>query len=184
MRGIANGIACCPTRHSSKVIMSNSASFVSEFLYREASLLDQKKWKEWLLLYQEQAVFWAPAWLDEYDVVTDPKKQVSLIYHDSRFQLEERITRIESRKSITALPLPRTVHLVSNVRVVKRDEAHLYADASFVVHVYDPRTAREHSHFGRYEYQLSDRDGDLRIAAKKIILVNDRVPTVVDFYSL
>jgi 3-phenylpropionate/cinnamic acid dioxygenase small subunit len=156
----------------------------SELLYREAELLDGKQWDQWLALYQEKAVYWVPAWLDEYDVVTDPTSQVSLIYHDNRSQLEERVARIESRKSITALPLPRTVHLISNVRIVSADDQGLAVAASFMVCVYDPRTAREHSHFGRYAYRLVKTGGELRIAVKKIILSNDRVPTVVDFYCL
>jgi 3-phenylpropionate/cinnamic acid dioxygenase small subunit len=38
--------------------------------------------------------------------------------------------------------------------------------------------------FGRYEHGLRRVDGDWRIARKKILLLNDTIPTVVDFYSI
>jgi len=161
-----------------------SISAATDLLYTEARLLDRKRWQEWLLLYEENAIFWAPAWLNEYDIVTDPDRQVSLIYHTSRLELDERIGRIQSRKSITALPLPRTVHLISNVQILGRDADSAQVFANFVVHVCDPRTAREHMHFGHYEYLISKPGDDLRIASKKIIIANDRLPSIVDFYSL
>jgi hypothetical protein len=37
---------------------------------------------------------------------------------------------------------------------------------------------------GRYEYVISREQDTRRIAKKKIILVNDKVPTVLDFYSI
>ncbi len=84
-------------------------------IFREARLLDTGEWADWVAMYSEDAVFWVPAWLDEYTTTSDPRTQVSLLYHDARRGLEERIARIESRKSITAPPLPRTVHQISNL---------------------------------------------------------------------
>ncbi|QUS41952.1 hypothetical protein RPMA_26280 [Tardiphaga alba] len=164
--------------------MSHDLSSISAAIYREARLLDQKSWKEWLLMYEEDAVYWAPGWLNEYDLVDDPDRQVSLIYHTNRGQLAERISRIQSRKSITALPLPRTVHVISNVHFLDEKQSPALVSASFVVHVFDPRTAREHCHFGHYEFLFSLSGESPTIASKKIILANDRIPTVVDFYSL
>lgn len=165
-------------------MIDSSASAAADLLLKEAWLLDRKNWSDWLGLYAVDARYWAPAWLNEYDYISDPETQVSLIYHTDRDQLQERISRIQSRKSITALPLPRTVHIVSNILIVGSDAEGIEVTASFVVHVFDPRTAREHSHFGHYEYRLKPAAGELIIAAKKIILANDRVPTIIDFYTL
>jgi 3-phenylpropionate/cinnamic acid dioxygenase small subunit len=161
-----------------------SLAMAHDLLCKEAKLLDQKKWIEWLGLYEPQATYWAPAWLNEYDLVTDPDTQVSLIYHTSRDQLAERIARIQSRKSITALPLPRTAHLVSNIQISKAHATCVDVTATFAVHVYDPRTTREHCHFGHYEYRLSDASASPMIAAKRVALANDRIPTIIDFYTL
>ena len=154
------------------------------FLIREARHLDKHEWDAWVAMYREDAVYWLPAWRDEYETTTDPQTEVSLIFHNTRLGLEERIARIESRKSITALPLPRTSHQISNVELRAVSLAHIETEASFAVHVYDPRTAKEHTRFGRYEHVISKEQDAWRIAKKKIILINDKVPTVLDFYSI
>jgi 3-phenylpropionate/cinnamic acid dioxygenase small subunit len=154
------------------------------FLFKEARHLDRVEWSAWISMYREDAVYWLPAWRDEYETTADPQTEVSLIYHNSRLGLEERIARIESRKSITALPLPRTLHLIGNVELRDVSPAHIETESSFAVHVYDPRTAKEHTRFGRYQHRISKEQETWRIAKKKIILVNDKVPTVLDFYSI
>jgi 3-phenylpropionate/cinnamic acid dioxygenase small subunit len=154
------------------------------FLFQEARRLDKHEWDAWVAMYREDAVYWLPAWRDEYETTTDPQTEVSLIFHNTRLGLEERIARIESRKSITALPLPRTSHQISNVELRAVSLAHIETEASFAVHVYDPRTAKEHTRFGRYEHVISKEQDAWRIAKKKIILINDKVPTVLDFYSI
>ena len=155
-------------------------------LFREAALLDKGAWTDWVDMYEPDAVFWVPSWRDEYDTTDDPRREVSLIYHDERRGLEERIARIESRKSITALPLPRTLHQVGNVHIVATGAEGLDVESVAAVHVYDPRTMKEHTRYARYEHRLvpSADAGDWRIARKKITLVNDRIPTVLDFYSI
>jgi 3-phenylpropionate/cinnamic acid dioxygenase small subunit len=154
------------------------------FLFREARYLDKGEWSEWVAMYREDAVYWLPAWRDEYETTDDPQTEVSMIYHHSRLGLEERIARIESRKSITALPLPRTLHLIGNVELLAASASHLDTEATFAVHVYDPRTAKEHTRYGRYQHRISTDGDSWRIAMKKIILVNDKVPAVLDFYSI
>jgi benzoate/toluate 1,2-dioxygenase beta subunit/2,4,5-trichlorophenoxyacetic acid oxygenase 2 len=164
--------------------LSNTA-VAADVLHREGLYLDRQDWDAWLNLYLEDAVFWLPTWKDEHCATDDPDTQVSLIYHSSRFELEERVKRIRSRKSVTALPLPRTVHTVSNLIVIDAEADVLNTAASWTAYVYDPRTAKQHVHFGHYEHTLRRNDGGLwQIARKKIILVNDQVPTVLDFYNL
>lgn len=153
-------------------------------LYREARLLDRGEWADWVAMYREDAVYWVPAWLDEYETTSDPNTQCSLLYHDRRRGLEERIARIESRKSITALPLPRTVHQIGNVEASESAPGEITCHSVFSVHVYDPRVAKEHVRHGRYEHRLTQEGGEWKIARKVITLVNDRVPTLLDFYSL
>lgn len=157
---------------------------VKRLLFVEAQLLDDKSWGAWADLYQADAVFWVPAWLNEYDLVTNPDTQISFIYHTSRVELQERIGRIESRKSITALPLPRTLHVVANTVLSERDEAAVEARSSWTTHVFDPRTRRQHLHFGIYEHTLVRSPDGYRIARKKVVIMNDCIPTVVDFYSI
>ena len=153
-------------------------------LFTEARCLDLKEWDVWVEMYDDDAIYWVPSWLNEYDLVQDPTTCVSFIYHESRKQLAERIARIESRKSITALPLPRTIHLISNVMVTNADDAMAHVQSCWTTHVYDPRTCKQNIHFGMYHHRIRRSSDRLLIAEKKIILMNDRVPTVLDFYSI
>jgi 3-phenylpropionate/cinnamic acid dioxygenase small subunit len=171
------------TRGSESHLMNHLAQ-AAAFLFQEARHLDKHEWDAWVAMYREDAVYWLPAWRDEYETTTDPQTEVSLIFHNTRLGLEERIARIESRKSITALPLPRTLHQISSVELRAVSPAHIETEATFAVHVYDPRTAKEHTRFGRYEHVISREQDAWQIAKKKIILINDKVPTVLDFYSI
>jgi len=153
-------------------------------IFREARLLDTGEWDDWVAMYREDAVYWVPAWLNEHETTSDPDTQVSLLYHGERRGLEERIARIESRKSITALPLPRTVHQISNLEATETAPGQITCHSVFAVHVYDPRVAKEHVRHGRYQHTLMCDGADWKIARKVITLVNDRVPTLLDFYSI
>lgn len=152
----------------------------TDLLTREALALDRRDWDAWLALYVEDAVYWAPAWRDEVATTADPDAELSLIYYQGRHNLEDRVWRIRSGLSVASSPLPRTVHQVTNVHV----DAAGTVTAAWAVHQFNVRRQSQHSFFGRYEYQLRRDDGAWRIAAKKIILLNDRIPTVADIYSL
>lgn len=155
-----------------------------EFLYREALLLDRGDWDEWLELYAPDAIFWMPAWRDETHPTADPDSELSLIYYNGRRNLEDRVWRARSGLSVASTPRPRTVHAVTNVLVTHAEEGETDVSACFSVHLHDPRAERTHVFFGRYEYRFQRRGGDWRIARKKILLLNDVIPTVVDFYSV
>lgn len=159
---------------------------VERLLFREALHLDRGDWDAWLALYEDDCVFWMPAWRDEVTPTQDPDAELSLIYYRGRRNLEDRVWRARSGQSVASAPLPRVVHSISNVLVERDDPEGLAVSASFTVHLYDARALRTHTFFGRYEYFLraSGGAGDLLIASKKILLLNDVIPTVVDFYSI
>lgn len=162
----------------------DATRIAADILAREGQFLDRRDWHGWLDLYAEDAEYWIPAWRDENRQTDDPASEVSLIYHASRKGLEDRVARILSGKSVTAMPLPRTAHLVGNVTAAGTGEDRIDAQASWTVHCYQPRTAKQTVNFGRYEIRLNYRDGQWLIARKLIRLLNDRVATALDFYSV
>lgn len=157
----------------------------SEVLYREAHFLDERRWDDWLGLYHEQAEFWVPAWRDEDEVTDDLENEIALIYISSRVQLEERVSRVRSGRSPASSPLPRTAHAVSNVMVTAgADDDTLTVRSIATTHVFDVKRREQHVLFGRCEYGLLRVDGDWRIRRKKLVLLNDYIQTVIDFYSI
>ena len=61
---------------------------IRQFLYREARLLDEKKWEEWLTYYDEDCPFWMPSWDDDGQLISDPQREISLIYYPDRRSLD------------------------------------------------------------------------------------------------
>ena len=161
-----------------------AAARAIELVHREAHLLDTRCWNEWLELYTPDCTFWVPAWRDANVPTNNPDAEISLIYHDSRVALEDRVTRLRSNKTVTAMPLPRTTHLITGAIATAHGADAMDVVANWSVMTYAPRTAAQHVLFGRYEHRLCMRDGEWRIQAKKILLMNDRVPTMLDFYCL
>lgn len=160
--------------------MTLTRTAAEELLFREALALDRREWDAWLALYAEDCVFWMPAWRDETTPTSDPDRELSLIWYRGRHNLEDRVWRVRSGLSVASTPLPRCVHLVTNVLVEGEDRV----AASFAVHTHDVRAERIHAFFGRYEYRLAETGDGWRIAEKKILLLNDTIPTVVDFYAV
>jgi len=156
----------------------------AELLYQEAAYLDERRWSEWLALYTEDAEFWLPAW-DETDQPTnDPQSQLSLIYYENRLGLEDRVWRITSGFSPASNPMPRTCHFITNVRVtdVIADQPHV--SSHWQVQFYRPEQQQAFSYFGFYEHVLRPEGEALRIAKKKITLLNDIVASALDIYHV
>lgn len=159
-------------------------SIAEELLSREALLIDSGQFDEWLTLFTEDVEFWMPAWRDETRTTSDPDSELSLIYYKGRRNLEDRVMRLTSGLSVASSPLPRIVHLVTNILVTQATEGHGKVSAAFSNHRYDPRLQRTDIFFGRYEYDLVCPEGQWKIARKKITLLNDTIPTVVDINVL
>lgn len=167
--------------------MSSQATVIaSDILNRLGAALDDRAWDAWLDLYHADAVYWVPAWRDEDTETSDPDCEISQIYHDRRAGLEERIARVRSGQSVTALPLPRTTHFTSNIAASAAiGDAHaISVRASAMIHVYQPRSGSQYVNFGYYELVVTRIDSAWRVARHVIHLKNDCVPALIDFYTL
>jgi len=157
----------------------------ADLLFLEAQLLDERRWDDWLDLFTEDAVFWAPAWKNEDEPTSSPDTELSLIYLQGRSNLADRVWRLRSGLSVASIPLHRTAHAITNVQMAgPAADSAATVKSSWTVNTFNPRRKAQHVFFGRYEHGLR-REGDAwRIASKKILLLNDYIPTVVDFYML
>lgn len=157
----------------------------SELLYREAMLLDERRWDEWISLFTTNCEYWVPAWKSEDEPTSDPKRELSLVYYANRSGLEDRVWRVKSGRAVSAMVLPRTQHVITNIRVDESEGPHQMVVASnWTVHQFLPKDKTVEVFFGRYRHLLV-REGDAwRIARKKVVLLNDYLPAKVDYYSL
>jgi len=155
---------------------------VNAFLAREAELVDKKQWDEWLALFADNVEYWVPAWDSDTEYTGDPDSELSLIYYSSKQGLGDRVYRLRTGMSSASLPLPRTCHLVTNVRARFRDEGLAEVEANW--QALSQRRGQTTAFFGFYEYLLEPSGASWRIRKKKIIVLNDTIPNVLDIYSI
>ncbi len=155
---------------------------VAELIYWEATLLDRRRWHDWIALYTEDAVYWVPSWANEEETTTDPDTQLNLIYLRNRGGLEDRIFRIESGDSYASVPLDRTVHVVGNVVIDKVNGDEISAFANCLIHTYGKKGGMTRASL--YDFLIRGGDGGLRIARKKITFIDDRLEGPVDVYHI
>ncbi len=156
----------------------------TDLLYQEAAYLDERRWSEWLSLYTEGAEFWVPAWDEDGKPTEDPQSQLSLIYYNQRSGLEDRVWRIQSGLSPASSPFLRTCHFITNIRLLQVVNEQALVSSHWQVQIYRPEKQQSFAYFGFYEHALRLDGEQLRIAKKKIVLLNDVVESVLDIYHL
>ncbi len=98
---------------------------IEDFIYREARLMDEHRYDEWLALWTDDAVYWVPSNNDELD----PMQSVSIIY-DDRGRISDRIDRLKSGMAYAQKPPSRMRRVVSNLEVEEggNDEVTVYSN--------------------------------------------------------
>lgn len=154
---------------------------VRDFLALEATLLDDQRWDEWLALFTPDVEFWIPAWDSETEYTQDPDTELSLVYYPGRFGLEDRVFRIRSGASSASKPA-RTCHLVTAILSEFRSDGSAVVTANWMTQVY--RFKATTSYYGRYRYELQPNGKSWLIRKKRILVLNDMVPTALDIYCV
>jgi 3-phenylpropionate/cinnamic acid dioxygenase small subunit len=91
-------------------------------LEREARLLDQLRYDDWLALYAPECIYWVPSTPN----ACDPRREISVMFDDRR-RLEDRIYRFRTGYAWSQAPASRTVRLVTNVEAfaTTRDDSRM-----------------------------------------------------------
>lgn len=144
---------------------------VEQFIYREARLADELDYDEWEALWTDDAIYWVPANGDDID----PTTQMSVLF-DNRSRISTRIKQLQTGKRHSQNPPSRLRRLVSNVELLEPSESseEIHAGANFIV--YESRERGVTLWAGRSEYRLRRTDDGLRMAYKKVLLVNNDRP--------
>ncbi|MEA3250899.1 MAG: benzoate 1,2-dioxygenase small subunit [Pseudomonadota bacterium] len=156
---------------------------IQAFVFREARLLDDRAWDEWLECYSKDVTFWMPAWDDDDRLTEDPQREISLIYYPSREGLEDRVYRIKTERSgATSIPEPRTTHQVANLEVLSQEGDKV--ELRFNWHTLSHRYQQTNAYFGTSFYTL-DVSGDKPLIEKKVVILNnDYIHQVIDIYHI
>ncbi len=145
---------------------------VQEFLYREASLLDERRLEEWLALCTDDIHYWMPirrtTTVKEIDnEFTKPGGMA--FFDDDKRTLGLRVQRLQVGRAWAEDPPSRTRHSVSNVRVVSVDGNEILVALNF--HLYRTRlNSEEDMWIGRREDLVRREAGTLKLARRYIYL--------------
>ena len=156
---------------------------IEELIFLEADLLDRKQWQIWLDLYTSDCVIWVPTWDTEESLVEDPEFSVNMMYLVGKPALEARVHRITSVDAYASLPLSRTMHSITNIRLIEETSNYLEVSAKWTVLCLDPRRGKIWRG-GWYDYLLKKNQDKLDIKSKKITLLEDVIDGTVDIYQL
>jgi p-cumate 2,3-dioxygenase beta subunit len=140
-------------------------SDVEDFLYAEATLLDEWRLDEWLALLTEDARYLVPS-NDRPDA--DPASTLFIIADDIH-RIRARVARLKDRSAHAEYPPSRTRRLITNVRVLAEDAGELAVQANFVVYRFR-RDENLREYVGHYRYRLRIGGSRLKIARREAVL--------------
>jgi 3-phenylpropionate/cinnamic acid dioxygenase small subunit len=152
---------------------------VEQFLYYEASLLDDGKYDEWLEQFTDDLQYFVPIreTLDNPEEGVGDISDITLMI-DNKDSLGLRIARLGTGMAHAETPRTRTRHNVNNVIITEVDDETLAIRCN--VNVSASRLERTEFSFYGYRFDTVKRvDGKLKIAQRKVILDQTLLPRTI-----
>jgi benzoate/toluate 1,2-dioxygenase beta subunit len=146
-------------------------------LEREARLLDQLAFDEWLTLYAPECLHWVPA----TPAGGDPRREVAISFDDRR-RMEDRIFRLRTGYAWSQAPKSRTVRMISNVELFSTTgKAVRMVRSNFLISEFRPDGVRFLS--GWCGHRLIEQNGRWLIEVRQVNLIdcdqNLRNPSII-----
>ena len=148
---------------------ANDRQVIEAFLYAEARLLDRKQFDDWFALFTEDAYYWVPLRPEQ----SRPDSELSIVYDDIDM-LRVRVHWLKHPKNHAQAIPSRTVHYVSNVLVEGFDDERQEYRVSSALQVAEYRKDIQTVYAGSCEHVLRAAAGELKIAAKRVDLINSQ----------
>ncbi|MGH7004604.1 MAG: aromatic-ring-hydroxylating dioxygenase subunit beta [Alphaproteobacteria bacterium] len=137
------------------------------FLVAEARLLDFGRFDEWLALFAEDGFYWVPA-VPEH---SDPFNHISIFYEDKSV-LAMRVRRLSHPRAYSALPMPRTAHLIGSITAEPGTEPGIDCICRSTVMMADYRGGDRRLWAGQQTHRLRRTPEGLRIVLKRVDLID------------
>jgi 3-phenylpropionate/cinnamic acid dioxygenase small subunit len=150
---------------------------IEDFFHKEADLLDEREYEQWLDLLTDDVVYWMPmrknvSYANRAKDITS-EDDVAW-FHDDKETLRKRVKQIQTGIHWADEPISRVAHVITNIRLaqpisVLDEGAKATTKCRFIV--YRNRLESETDLLvGRREDTLTRRGGELKVARRKIIL--------------
>ena len=139
---------------------------VEQFLYRQADLLDSKRWEDWIGLFTDDGIYWMPP---EPSYTT--WDGTPAIFAEDKNLMRVRMGRVLHPDAWSQRPLWGTNHVVSNVLIEKES-----ADGEVMVrsrfHMMELRRDDVRHFAGSYLHQLKKTSEGYRIKLQRVDMTN------------
>ena len=140
---------------------------VTQWVYREARLQDEHRYDEWEALWTDDGIYWVPANGDG----GDPEQEMSIIY-DNRSRIALRIRQFHTGKRYSQTPKSRLRRVVSNIEILSDDGGELTVGSNALI--FESHVRGDTLWAARNEYRLRREGNALKMAFKKVVLVNNQ----------
>jgi 3-phenylpropionate/cinnamic acid dioxygenase small subunit len=138
---------------------------VEQFLYRQAELLDSKRWQGWIDLFARDGVYWMPA---------DPAHKhwdgVPSIFAEDKNLMTVRMGRVLHPDAWSQRPAWGTNHVVSNVIIEKTTATDVLVRSRF--HMMELRRDDVRHFAGAYMHHLKKTKEGYRIKLQRVDMTN------------
>jgi 3-phenylpropionate/cinnamic acid dioxygenase small subunit len=150
---------------------------IEDFFHKEADLLDEREYDQWLDLLTEDVVYWMP--MRKNVSYADRGKDITAEddvawFHDDKETLTKRVRQIQTGLHWADEPISRVSHVITNIRLtdpISALDEGMQATTKCRFIVYRNRLESETDFLvGRREDTLTRVHGELKIARRKIIL--------------
>ena len=148
---------------------------IEAFVYLEARLADESRYEEWEALVTDDMHYWVPFGVGDYA----PGSRVSYI-NDNRARLGTRIRQLATGVHHAQDPPSSMRRVIANIEILDADDGEcgeVEVGANFVLYEHAlAATGHLRQWAGRVTYRLRRTSDGLRMAAKKVELVNSTSP--------
>lgn len=163
----------------STTVDSDTRSKCAEFLYHEAEMLDERKFREWLSLVSANCSYEIPI------RVTRSSGERELDFLNTGYHMKEnyktlsmRVERLYTSHAFAEDPPSRTVRMITNVRVSERKSSSEFGVKS------NFSCYRAHGDRTEYDLLMGERqdiiinvDGELKLQSRRVLLAHTTLPT-------
>lgn len=151
---------------------------IQEFLHREAHLLDDRRFRDWLELFTDDAEYIIP--LNETVQGSAPPAGHP-ITHDTKEMLLARVLKDETGFSHAELPESMTCHIITNIVVDNTPIEDACVRSSFMVR--QARKMRDEAWWvGRRTDLFRRVDGSWKIARREVLLDTTLLPRGISIF--
>lgn len=148
---------------------------VSQFLFREARLLDSRQFEEWLSMIAEDVRYVAPVRLAR--MPREERKEFEALgggahFDENKEDLAQRVRKVNTGRAWSEVPASRTRHLVTNIEVMAAADDQYEVSSHFLLYRTRSSTYQDQFAGARHDV-LRRRSGDfcdLELVERTILL--------------